>query len=116
VRPRTENVGFPSLDKDARLASGLSGVNVAGVQDGSWSCLWFVWHCLAAKSFHVEADVDELAYFLHHPTVYDQQMWVQCFLTRAALSRLVAVGGGAFLGGVKPLGLDIFRGVDRHGT
>jgi hypothetical protein len=43
-------------------------------------------------------------------------MWVQCFLTCAVLSRLVAVGGGAFLGGVKPLGLDIFRGVDRHGT
>jgi hypothetical protein len=57
VGPQTENVGFPSLDKDARLASGLSGVNVAGVQDGSWSHLWFIWHCLAAKSFHVEADV-----------------------------------------------------------
>jgi hypothetical protein len=41
---------------------------------------------------------------------------VQCFLIGVVLSYRAAVVGGAFLGGVKPSGLDIYRGVDRLGT
>jgi hypothetical protein len=40
----------------------------------------------------------------------------QSFLPGAALSHHVVVGGGAFLGGVKPPGLDIRWSVDRLGT
>jgi hypothetical protein len=64
----------------------------------------------------VGVDVEELAYFLHHPTACSWQTWVQCFLTGDALSRHVVVGGGAFPGVVKPPGLDIYRGVDYSGT
>jgi hypothetical protein len=41
---------------------------------------------------------------------------VKCFLTGAALSCHIAVVGDAFLGGAKPLRLDIYHGVDRLGT
>jgi hypothetical protein len=68
--PQIENVGSPSFDKDAKLSSRLSGVDVAGVQDGSWSRLCFVWFYLTAKPSHIRPDVDGLACFLHRPTVY----------------------------------------------
>jgi hypothetical protein len=62
------------------------------------------------------ADVNELACFLHHPMACSWQTWVQCFLTGAALSCHAAVVGGAFPGGAKPLGLDIYHGVDLAST
>jgi hypothetical protein len=103
------------LDKDVWLPSGLLGVDVAGAQDVSWSCICFVWLCLAAKPSHVGADVDRLACFLHRPTVYGWQAWVQCFLTSNALYHHVVVGDGAFPGAVKLPGLDIYYGVDYWG-
>jgi hypothetical protein len=43
-------------------------------------------------------------------------MWVPRFLIAATLSHRVAVVSGAFLSGAKPLGLDIYHGVDCPGT
>jgi hypothetical protein len=62
---------------------------------------------LAAKTSHMGVDVDGLACPLHRPTVYYHQTRGQSFLSDAALSNRAAVGGGAFLGGAKPLGQDI---------
>jgi hypothetical protein len=52
-------------------------------------------------------DVDGLACPLHHPMICGRQMRGQSFMSGAALSYHAVVGGGTFLGGVKPLGLDI---------
>jgi hypothetical protein len=52
------NVGSPSLDKDSRLSSQLSGADVAGGQDGSWGCLYFALLYLDTKPSHVGAEVD----------------------------------------------------------
>jgi hypothetical protein len=73
VGPQAEDVGSQSLDKDARLSSRLSGVDVAGVRDGSWGRIYFTELYLAAKPSHVGVDVDGLAYLLHHSTVYGKQ-------------------------------------------
>jgi hypothetical protein len=62
---------------------------------------------LAAKPSHMSVNVDGLAYPLHHPTVCICQTRGQGFLSGAALSHRVAVDSGAFLGEVKPPGLDI---------
>jgi hypothetical protein len=62
---------------------------------------------LAAKPSHVGVDVDRLAIPVHHPTICSHQTRGQGFLFGAALSYRTAVGGGAFIGDVKPLGLDI---------
>jgi hypothetical protein len=70
---------------------------------------------LATKSSHVGVDVDELACSLHRPIVYSRQRGGQSFLTGAAPSCHVAVGGGIFPGDVKPLGLDILHCVDCPG-
>jgi hypothetical protein len=75
---------------------------MAGARDGSWSHLFFVWLCLAAKPSHVGVDVDVLACFLHHPTVCYQHKWVWCSLTGVAVSRQAATVGGAFSGGARP--------------
>jgi hypothetical protein len=65
-------------------------------------CLLF----LAAKPSHVR--VDWTGYVpLHCPTICGHQMRGQSFLSGAAISHRAAVGGGTFLGGAKPLGLDI---------
>jgi hypothetical protein len=76
------------------------------------------WHrlYLAAKPSHVAVDVDRLSCPLHCPTTYSRQTRGQSFLSGAALCHCVAVAGGTFLGGVKPLGLDIRWSVDRLGT
>jgi hypothetical protein len=76
------------------------------------------WHrlYLAAKPSHVGADMDGLAYPLHHPTTYNHQTRGQSFLSGVALSYRAAVDGGTFLGGARPPGLDIRRSVDRLGT
>jgi hypothetical protein len=68
-----------------------------------------LWHrlYLAAKPSHMGADVDGLAFPLNHPVAYCRQSWGQNFLSGVALYHHAAVGGGTFLGGVKPLGLDI---------
>jgi hypothetical protein len=52
-------------------------------------------------------DVDGLACSLHCLTVCDRQTKGYDFLSGVALSHHTAVGGGAFLGGAKPPGLDI---------
>jgi hypothetical protein len=57
--------------------------------------------------------VDGLACPLHRSTAYSHQTRGQSFLLGAALSCRAVVGGGTFLGGVKPLGLDIQWSVDR---
>jgi hypothetical protein len=71
VEPQTGNVGSSILDKDAWLLAGLPDTKVAGARDSSWSLLCIIWLCLAAKPFDMGVDVDGLACFLHHPTVYD---------------------------------------------
>jgi hypothetical protein len=60
-----------------------------------------------SKLSHVGADVDSLAYSLHHPTVCICQRGGQSFLTGAAPSVTLQWGGGAFPEDVKPPGLDI---------
>jgi hypothetical protein len=62
---------------------------------------------LAAKPSHVGVDVDGLAYPLHHLMVCSRQMRGHGFLSSAAFSHRAAVGGGAFLGDVKPPCLNI---------
>jgi hypothetical protein len=62
---------------------------------------------LVNKSFHMGADVDELAYPLYCPTTCSHQMRGQGFLSGAVLSRRAAVGDGTLLGDAKPPGLDI---------
>jgi hypothetical protein len=49
-------------------SSRLLGADVAGARDSSWGCLRFAFLYLYAKSSYVGADVDGLAYRLHHPT------------------------------------------------
>jgi hypothetical protein len=60
------------------------------------------WPYMVAKSSHTGADVDGLAYPLHHSTICMHQMRGQRFLPGAISSRHVAVGGGALLEDVKP--------------
>jgi hypothetical protein len=62
---------------------------------------------LAAKPSHVGPDVDALAYSLHCPMVCSRQRDGYSFLSSVAPSHQATVGGGAFLGDAKPLGLDI---------
>jgi hypothetical protein len=64
------------------------------------SCLSMLY--LAAKPFHVGADVDMLACSLHRLTVCSCQRGGQSFQIGAALSRHDVVGGGAILGDAKP--------------
>jgi hypothetical protein len=66
-----------------------------------------------AKPSHVEADMEGLACSLHCPMVYNHQGGGQSFLTSVVPSCHAIVGGGAFLGDAKPMGLDILHGVDR---
>jgi hypothetical protein len=96
--PQTRNVSSSSLDKDICLPTGLPGADVAGVQDGCWNCLCFIWLCLAAKPSQVGYGVDGLACFLHCPMVCGWQTWLQCFLISAILSCHAAVVGGALPG------------------
>jgi hypothetical protein len=67
---------------------------------------------LVAKPSHVGADVDNLAYSLHHPTVCSHQRDGQSFLIGSASSYHAVVGGDVFPGNAKPLGLYILCGVD----
>jgi hypothetical protein len=62
---------------------------------------------LTAKHSHVGGDVDELACFLHRHMVCSRYRGGQSFLTGVVPSNHVVVGGGAFLGYAKPLGVDI---------
>jgi hypothetical protein len=71
---------------------------------------------LGCQAFPRGVDVDRLAYPLHCPIVCDHQTKGQSFLSGVALSHHAAVGGGPFLGGAKPPGLDIGCIVDRLGT
>jgi hypothetical protein len=68
---------------------------------------------LVAKPSHVGDDVYGLASSLHHPTVCSRQKGGQRFLTGAVPSCHAIVGDVVFLGDVKPVGLDILRGVER---
>jgi hypothetical protein len=68
----------------------------------SWCRLY-----LATKPSHVGVDVDGLACPQHHPTVCSHQTRGHAFLSGATLSRHAILGGGAFPGDAKPLGLDI---------
>jgi hypothetical protein len=65
---QTRNVGSQSLDKASRLSSRLLGADVAGARDSSWVCLRISLLYLDTKHSHMRADVDGLAYHLHHPT------------------------------------------------
>jgi hypothetical protein len=80
---------------------------VDGALDGSWRHHCFARLYLAAKPSHVGVDVNDLAYYMHRPTVCRRQTRRQSLLFGAALFHHVTVGGGAFLGGAKLLGLDI---------
>jgi hypothetical protein len=60
--------------------------------------------------------VDGLAYSLHHPMACSCHMMGHGFLSSIALSNHVAVGGDAFLGDAKPLGLHIEWSVDHLDT
>jgi hypothetical protein len=60
--------------------------------------------------------VDGLACPLHHPMTYSRQTREHSFLLGDTLSHHVAMGVGAFLGGVKPLDLDIRWRVNHLGT
>jgi hypothetical protein len=57
---------------------------------------------LDAKPSHMEPDVDELAYSLHHPTICGWQTRGLCCLTGAVLFHHSIVGGGPFLGVQSP--------------
>jgi hypothetical protein len=61
----------------------------------------------AATPSHVEVDVDGLTCPLYHPMVWGHHTRGQSLLSDVALSHRITVGGGAFLGGTKPPGLDI---------
>jgi hypothetical protein len=90
-----------------------------GILLGTWALRWtmprivlgdtVMLHQLywAAKPSNMGVDVDGLANPLHHPTTCSRQTWGHGFLSSAALSHRAAVGGGAFQGGARPLGLDI---------
>jgi hypothetical protein len=67
-------------------------------QDGSWRRRCFARLYLAAKPSHMGVDVDSLACYLHHPMVCGHQTSGQSFLSSAALSHRVTVGGGTFPG------------------
>jgi hypothetical protein len=88
-------------------SSWFSGAEVNGARDGSWRHRCFTQLYLAAKPSHMGVDVDGLACSLHCLTVCDRQTKGYDFLSGVALSHHTAVGGGAFLGGAKPPGLDI---------
>jgi hypothetical protein len=79
-------------------SSWFPGVEMDGARDDSWRRCRFAQLYLAAKSSHMGVDVDGLACPLHCPTVCDCQTRGQSFLSGAALSHYVAMGGGAFLG------------------
>jgi hypothetical protein len=73
---------------------------------------------LATKHFHVGGgggDVDGLPCPLQRPTACNHQTRGQSFLPSATLSHSAAVGGGAFLGVVKPWVLDSRWSVDHLG-
>jgi hypothetical protein len=73
------------------------------------------WLYLVVKPSHVGVDVDRLAcpYTILWPAAVRREDKA----SRQTLSCLVAaVGGGAFLGDVKPSGLDIWWRIDRLGT
>jgi hypothetical protein len=53
---------------------------------------------LVAKPFHVGADVDGLAYSLHHPMVCSSERGGLCCLTGVVLSHRLAVGDDPFPG------------------
>jgi hypothetical protein len=74
------------------------------------------WSYLVAKSSHMGVDVDGLAYPLHRPTSCSHQMRGHGFLPSVVLSHWAVAGGGALLGDVNPLGLNICEGVDHLGT
>jgi hypothetical protein len=57
-----------SSQRAARLSSWFPGVDVAGTQGGCWGCHHLTLLRLAAKLFHVGADVNGLACHLHQPT------------------------------------------------
>jgi hypothetical protein len=52
------------------VSSGIPCVDVASVRDSSWDSHRLASFWLAAKSFHVWANVYGLAYHLHRPTNY----------------------------------------------
>jgi hypothetical protein len=67
---------------------------------------------MATKPSHMGAHVNLLAFFLHHPTVCNCEMWGQSFLTGTASSHRATVASGTFpggggAGGLKCPGLDI---------
>jgi hypothetical protein len=63
---------------------------VVGAREGSWGGHRIAIPCLAAKSFHVGADVDALAHRLHQPTNYGGWVWVQSPLTGVVPSHRTA--------------------------
>jgi hypothetical protein len=71
---------------------------------------------LVVKHSHMGADVDRLAFSLHHPTVCIHQRGSQSLLTGAAPSCHAVVGSVVFPEDVKPPSLDILCGVDCLGA
>jgi hypothetical protein len=90
-----------------RCSSWFLGATVNGAWDSSWRRHHVAWLYLAGKPSHMGADVDELAYLLHGPIVYDRQTRGQSFMSGAAQSHRAVVGGEAFPRGVKSPGLNI---------
>jgi hypothetical protein len=68
---------------------------------------------LVAKPSHMRLDVEGLSCPLHRPTVCSHRRGGQSFLTGAIPFCHAAVGGAAFSGDAKPLGLDILCLVHR---
>jgi hypothetical protein len=89
---------------------------VDDAREGTWGRCFVMLALLGCYVFPREEDVDGLAGPLHRPMTCSHQTRGHGFLPGAALSRHVAVGGGALLGDTQPLGLDICGGVDYLGT
>jgi hypothetical protein len=84
---------------------------MVGAQDSSSGGHCLAAPCLAAKSSHIGADMDGLAYRLQRPTNCGWQAWVQSLLTDVVPSHCTA-SSDHLSGGVKPLGRATWRSVD----
>jgi hypothetical protein len=119
VAPQSEKAvhrGWTGLLESSSGLLSVPGVEVDDARDDSWRRCFVASAYLPTKPSHVGVDVDGLAYPLHHHMTCSHQTRGQGVLSGVALSHHAAVGGGAFLGNVKPLDLDIRWSVDCLGT
>jgi hypothetical protein len=70
---------------------------VDGARDGFWGCHGLALLRLVAKTYHVGADVDEIACRLYYPTNCGWQAWVQSLLTGIVLSHRTALVGATLV-------------------